>query len=188
MRSYTKESAALYLLALLPPEPVRQQVWEMKQELHHRTGSRNAIRLPPHITLLPPMRQPDTFTDEASVVLRDFAALQAPFEVGVQGFNWFGSRTLFVEVRVAEALRQFHAALVAHCARYLPAVPQEPRPFTPHMTLATRDLPADQVPALRQEFAARCYEATFPVSTFELFRHNGQQWVGVETFQLTGQP
>ncbi|SHK47698.1 2'-5' RNA ligase family protein [Hymenobacter psychrotolerans] len=176
----------LYLVALLPPEPVRQQVWELKQEVHHRTGSRNAVRLPPHITLVPPTRQPAAFAAEAGVVLRDFAATQPPFSVGLQDFNWFGNRTLFVEVVQTEALQAFHTELTAWCARQLPAVPREARPFRPHMTLATRDLPAAQVPELRQDFAARRYEATFAVTAFELFRHDGQRWVGIETFHLVG--
>ena len=177
----------LYLVALLPPEPVREQVWQMKQEVHQRTGSRNAVRLPPHITLIPPTRQPEEFAEETRAVLREFAATQAPFSVGLQDFSWFGNRTLFVRVREDAALQQFHAALVSWCAQHLPAVPREQRPFTAHMTLATRDLPPAQVPELRRDFAARTYAATFEVATIELFRHDGHQWVSLETFSLTAQ-
>jgi 2'-5' RNA ligase len=60
----------------------------------------------------------------------------------------------------------------------------ENRPFTPHLTLATRDLPPAQVPALRQRFAESSYAATFEVADFTLFRHDGQQWQARATFPL----
>lgn len=172
----------LYLLAVLPPEPVLGQVWALKQEVHARTGSRNAIRLPPHITLLPPTRQPPGFEEAACAALQEFAATRTTFAVGLHDFAWFGNRTLFVQVVQETALREMHAALLQWCARLLPAIRPEKRPFTPHMTLATRDLPPPLVPALQQEFAQRHYTNSFPVSALRLFRHNGQQWESIREF------
>jgi 2'-5' RNA ligase len=175
---------ALFLVALLPPEPVFSQTWALKQEVHHLTGSRNAVRLPPHITLIPPQRQPDAFEADCTRALAEFAATQPAFEVGLNGFDWFGNRTLFVRVRAAEALQMFQAALMAWCATHLPQVQPEHRPFTPHLTLATRDLPPAQVPALREQFAARAYDGTFAVHNITLFRHDGQHWQPRATFAL----
>jgi 2'-5' RNA ligase len=174
----------LYLLALLPPEPVFSQTWALKQEVHGLTGSRNAVRLPPHITLLPPMRQGIDFEQQCTAVLADFAAGEASFEVALDGFAWFGDRTLFVRVSEGAALQSLHARLMAWCATYLPQVHPENRPYTPHLTLATRDLPPAQVPALRQLFAGRAYAAAFAVAQLTLFRHDGQQWQPRATFSL----
>jgi 2'-5' RNA ligase len=175
----------MYLAALLPPEPVFGQVWAMKQEVHTLTGSRNAVKLPPHITLIPPLRlPPETFEPKALPALAEFARTQQPFEVGLHDFRWFGNRTLFVHVTEADALAAFHAALTSWCAVRLPQVPREKRPFTPHMTLATRDLPSEQVPMLRQLFAERQYAAHFPVQSFVLFRHDGRQWQPIQEFAL----
>lgn len=177
---------ALYLVALLPPEPVFSQTWALKQEVHHLTGSRNAVRLPPHITLLPPLRQPDEFEARCTAALAAFAATQRQFIVELHDFAWFGDRTLFAQVSEAAALKAFHAAFTKWCRLHLPEVPRENRPFTPHLTLATRDLPAAQVPELRQLFAARQYDASFVAESFTLFRHNGQQWQSRATFDLNG--
>jgi 2'-5' RNA ligase len=175
----------LYLVALLPPETVFSETWAMKQEVHHLTGSRNAVRLPPHITLIPPLRQDDEFEAKCTAALAAFAATQSSVPVGLDGFAWFGSRTLFVRVSEAVALQAFHAALTAWCRAHLPEVTPESRPFTPHLTLATRDLPPAQVPALRQQFATRAYTARFVVYTITLFRHDGQQWQPRTTFELS---
>jgi 2'-5' RNA ligase len=174
----------LYLVALLPPEPVFSHVWSLKQEVHRLTGSRNAVRLPPHITLLPPLHADNDFEGACTAALTEFAATQAPFSVAVQDFAWFGNRTLFVHVSESAALKRFHAQLLAWCDGRLPQVLPENRPYTPHMTLATRDLPPAQVPELRQLFSERTYAAEFAVMQFTLFRHNGQQWQPRATFVL----
>lgn len=166
----------LHLLALLPPEPVFSETWELKQEVHRLTGSRNAVRLPPHITLLPPFNQDEAFETKATAALTAFAATQVAPTVGLDGFAWFGDRTLFVHVSDANALRSLHAALTRWCADHLLEVPPKTRPFTPHLTLATRDLPAAQVLELRQLFAHRPYTASFAARHLTLFRHDGQQW------------
>lgn len=178
---------SLYLLALLAPEPVAADIWALKHEVHQLTGSRNALRLPPHITLLPPMTQDEAFEAGCVAALEAFAATRAPFQVAVEGFAWFGNRTLFVHVHEG-AVHAFHAELTAWCAAHLPAVRPETRPFTPHLTLATRDLPPAQVPALRELFARRAYRARFTVQDFTLFRHNGQRWEPRATFALTALP
>jgi 2'-5' RNA ligase len=174
----------LYLLALLPPEPVFSQTWALKQEVHTLTGSRNAVRLPPHITLLPPMREAADFEQACAAALTAFTAGETAFEVGLDGFAWFGDRTLFVRVSEGAALRAFHARLLAWCAAHLPQVRPENRPYTPHLTLATRDLPPAQVPQLRQLFGGRAYTAAFVVQQLTLFRHDGQVWQPRATFEL----
>lgn len=176
----------LCLLAVLPPEPVFSETWALKQEVHQLTGSRNAVRLPPHITLLPPLRQTDDFEAKCAAALAAFTATRSGFTVGLDGFAWFGSRTLFVRVSEPEAIQSFHAALMDWCALHLPEVQPENRPFTPHLTLATRDLPPAQVPELRQRFAARTYQARFAVGELTLFRHDGQQWQPRATVPLLG--
>ncbi|GGG61896.1 2'-5' RNA ligase family protein [Hymenobacter glacieicola] len=174
----------LFLVALLPPEPVRSEVWAMKQELHQRTGSRNAVNLPPHITLIPPLRQPAQFAEAAAVSLRAFGPTQNACLVGLENFAWFQSRTLYVHVAQAQAVRQLHEALYHWCAAQLPVVPTPTRPFVPHVTLATRDLPPAAVPELRAEFAARRYSATAAWSELILYQHDGRRWQVRETVHL----
>lgn len=174
----------LYLVALLLPEPALSEVWALKQEVHQRTGSRNAVRLPPHITLIPPLRESLDFEQKARSALAAFAATQQPFGVGVQDFAWFGNRTLYVQVPGDAGVRDLQTALQTWCATQLPEVPRETRPFTPHVTLATRDLTPEQVLELQALFASRTYAAAFQVAAFQLFRHDGQQWQLAETFAL----
>lgn len=174
----------MYLLALLLPEVLRAAVWELKQEIHRRTGSRNAVRLSPHITLVPPLHRPATFAADIVPLLARFAAHQTACPVQLDGFSWFQDRTLYVRVTQDASLQQQHAALYAELGRHLPTVPQPARPFVPHVTLATRDLPPHLVPELRQEFAHRAYQAAGWLQQLALFQHDGKQWQEIERFAL----
>lgn len=177
----------MYLVAVLAPEPVYSAVWAMKQEVHAQTGSRNAVRLPPHITLLPPWHQPPEKEEGLIACLQSVAQKLPVFAAEVQDFAWFGHRTLFVRVLPHPQWPVMQQALETQCAAWLPKVASNPRPFTPHMTLATRDLPAKLVPQLREEFAQRHYQAAFPVQNMTLFRHNGQHWQPIHTFPFAGE-
>lgn len=174
----------LYLVALLPPEPIRREVWALKQEVHQRTGSRNAINLPAHITLVPPLRQPPAFEAAAVAALRAFAATQSACLIGLENFAWFQRRTLYVHVSRPAAVQALHQALYAWCATQLPAVPAPTRPFVPHVTLATRDLPPDMTAALYEEFRQRTYAASASWHELVLFRHDGRKWQPLETLHL----
>ncbi|UPL50771.1 2'-5' RNA ligase family protein [Hymenobacter sublimis] len=174
----------LFLVALLPPEPIRSDIWALKQEMHQRTGSRNAVNLPPHITLIPPLRQPAPFAAAAAASLREFGRAQKACLVGLEDFAWFQSRTLYVHVAQAQAVQQLHEALRHWCATQLPAVPAPTRPFVPHVTLATRDLPPAAVPELRAEFASRRYAATAAWEELVLYQHDGRKWQVQETVYL----
>ncbi|WP_426491857.1 2'-5' RNA ligase family protein [Hymenobacter sp. 102] len=178
----------LYLVAFLLPPAASQPVWALKQEVHRLTGSRNAIRLPPHLTLLPPLRRPPEFDGELRQLLAAFAAETPACPVALRNFAWFQDRTLYVCVEPDTGLQQLHHRFYQLCARELPAVPLPTRPFVPHVTLATRDLPPDQVPALRALFAPRSFAADIVLNELVLFRHTGQQWEAEARFYLPATP
>jgi 2'-5' RNA ligase len=178
----------LYLVAFLLPPAASQAVWALKQEVHQLTGSRNAIRLPPHLTLLPPLRRPPGFGAELRQLLAAFAAETPACPVALRDFAWFQDRTLYVRVGLAAGLQQVHQQFYQRCARELPTVPPPTRPFVPHVTLATRDLPPDQIPALRALFSSRTFAADSVLDELVLFRHTGQQWEAEARFTLPAAP
>ena len=47
---------ALYYIALLPPENIRQEVTALKEHAAEAFHSSKALNSPPHITLIPPFR------------------------------------------------------------------------------------------------------------------------------------
>lgn len=152
--------------------------------MHRLTGSRNAVLLPPHLTLLAPWSAPAEAEADYITGLAAFGATEMGLAVALENFAWFGDRTLYVRVVQAEALWALQQRLVAWCAAHALGIPAEKRPYTPYLTLATRDMPLPQVPALRQLFDGRTYAATFAVAQYTLFRHDGEQWQARATFAL----
>ena len=74
----------LYLVALLPPPPVRERVRELKEEMRHRFRAGHALKSPPHITLQMPFRLDSQDESHLISLLERFASGQAPFPVDLE--------------------------------------------------------------------------------------------------------
>ena len=167
----------LYLVALLPPPPVRERVRELKEEMRHRFRAGHALKSPAHITLQMPFRLDSQDESHLISLLGRFASGQAPFPVDLDGFGCFPPRVLFLKIEDHKPLVALMEALQAVLARE-PSLGIEGSglPFHPHMTIATRDLKEEAFYQAWAEFKDRPFEAAFEVRSLFLLQHNGQFW------------
>jgi 2'-5' RNA ligase len=169
--------ANLYLIALLPPPPLRDRVRALKEEMRDRFGASHALKSPAHITLQMPFRL--GLEDEPGLLklLEAWSRRQRPFAVKLMGFGSFPPRVIFIRIidhNPVSALEGSLRELLAGEAHL--QIETSHQPFHPHMTIATRDL---REPAFYQawaEFKDRPFEAAFEVRSLFLLRHNGQFW------------
>ena len=170
----------LYFMALLPDAAIQEEVTRFKQVAQERFGTRQALKSPAHITLVPPFR-----TDRTDFsILQTVTAEQNPFAVPLQNFDRFGSRVIFVDVVPAPALLDFQKVLADFCASQLSIVPDS-RSFHPHMTVAFKDLSQSIFPEAWTYFSAQTYERTFTAQGVTLLFHTGQQWQIDQTFAFS---
>ena len=167
----------LYLIALLPPEPLRDRVRELKEEMRDRFGARHALKSPAHITLQMPFRLAPETEPDLMQFLERFASREWPFEIKLQGFGSFPPRVLFIRITdhkpVSALETSLRAALAGEAALQLEG---SDLPFHPHMTIATRDLSEPAFCRAWAEFKDRPFEAAFKVRSLFLLKHNGQFW------------
>lgn len=169
--------AGLFLIALLPPPLLREQVRALKEEMRSRFGSGHALKSPAHITLQMPFRLSPEDEGVLFGALERFAAAQIPFQVDLAGFDCFAPRVLFIRVRDQGPVCHLQSALQAALAREDSlGLPGEERPFHPHMTIATRDLEEPAFYRAWADFQDRPYQASFEVSGLFLLKHNGRSW------------
>lgn len=178
-------SADLYFIALVPPEPVREQVHALKLEIKQRFGAGHALRSPAHITLIKPFRLQSEFRVNLVEVLGQMAVLQHPFTIMLEGFDCFIPRVIFIKVRDPEP--------VINLGRNLKKVLVEKQfvdkggtniPFHPHMTIATRDLEEPAFVRAWAEFKNRNFRADFEVSSLFLLRHHVSYWTIFQEFEF----
>ncbi len=145
-------------IAIPPPHGRTLQSWRQ------RLGDPEAMRVPPHVTLLPPTAIPYERLDVVEEHLRRIAAEEAPFAMTLRGTGTFRpvSPVTFVQL----------AAGISDCERLERRVRSGPLHrelkfnYHPHVTVA-QDVPDE---ALQQGFDALAdFTATFEVPGFTLY-------------------
>jgi 2'-5' RNA ligase len=176
----------LFFMALLPPQAIQDEVTRVKQHFADRYASRGALRSPPHITLQPPfIFDPDKISTLA-LALQQFATNFAPVTIQLAGFAAFPPRVIFINVLTTPALLTLQRSLADVLEKNLKIVdPQAKlRPFTPHLTVAFRDLTPPNFAQAWEEFRDRPYQADFAVDRLTLLRHDRHCWTVHADFPL----
>jgi len=147
-------------------------------------GDPQSEYVPTHLTLLPPTEVPD---DAEPAILDHLAAVttrHAPFDVLLRGTGTFRPITDVVFVVVAAGISECER--LAADVRSGPLARDISYPYHPHVTVA-HDVPAESLDTVFAELAG--FEASFKVTSFQLFAHNGdQRWKPYREYALTGAP
>jgi 2'-5' RNA ligase len=189
-RSTARVDKHRFFIALLPPPPIQNAVIEIQQHVAEHYASRAALRSPPHITLQPPFEwcADDVLFLEAH--LQQFSATQSALPaITLDAFAAFPPRVIYINVLKLPELLTLQANLIGYCETQLGIVDSisKNRPFTPHMTVAFRDLSRQNFKAAWQTFQQRSLHFEFPVSHLTLLRHNGKQWQIHKEFLLASE-
>lgn len=175
---------ALYFVALLPPSAIREEILKMKLNIKEKFGVAHALKLPAHITLIPPVwlkkEQEMTFFN----AIHETTQRHGEFEVELKGFGHFGKKVIFIEVVNHEPVKELHQKLLHFLKDFLPE--DEKRNLHPHVTLATRDL-KEKFSEVWTEISNHHCHSVFTADSVTLFRHNGKSWDVMGEFPLRGQ-
>lgn len=173
-----KDSERLFFIALLPPQNIQDQITEIKHYFAQTYNSRHALKSPPHITLQPPFKW---LTENLSTLeqhLSQFALDVSPIPITLSGFSSFPPRVIFVNVIKTPELINIQQQLMNHLEQQLNIVHEvsKKRPFSPHVTVAFKDLTRTAFKTAWPEFAQRPIYFEFTVPQLTLLIHNGQNW------------
>ena len=176
-------SKQLYFIAVLPPDPLRTRVKELKQEMQLRFAAGHALKSPAHITLQMPFRLEKDRQDALCDLLQAFAGRQEAFSVNLNGFDCFPPGVLFIRIEDHKPLIPLQASLKTALvdAGVIPDRAAE-HPFHPHMTIATRDLSREAFEIAWPEYRERDFSGTFRVQSLVLLKHNGRHWEVLKEF------
>lgn len=169
----------LYFLGLQPPEDLTAIITGLKEDLGVRYGSRHALKVPPHVTLVPPFR-----TDAEIGALREalpgFAAETNVVKLHLAGFGYFEharDRVIYLSVTPTEALDVLRRKLLSVVRAIFPVpAADNARDFHPHITLAHRDLTSAAFHLAWPGYRDRIFEAFCEVDAITLFAHDGRRW------------
>jgi 2'-5' RNA ligase len=167
----------LYFIAIIPDEELRAKVKSLKEEMRDRFGAKHALKTPAHVTLVPPFKREETHERFISDFLRRFAWVQESFSLTMDGFGCFSPRVIYIDVKDPDPIRRLQAKMCGGLEDEYLLKPEElGARFSPHMTIATRDLDKEQFHRAWPEFKNRTLHANFEVKSVFLLKHNGKFW------------
>jgi 2'-5' RNA ligase len=167
-----------FFLALLPPKEIQEQANQIKDYFDQVYNSRAAKKSPPHITLQPPF---EWLTKDLPLLrenLRNFAQIQPPIPIILDGFGAFRPRVIYIKVLKTPELIAIQQALSNHLESSLNIIDLggKSRAYSPHLTVAYRDLSKTNFYPAWSEFKPREFAYKFTVSKLTLLIHNGKRW------------
>lgn len=182
--------AIRYLIAALPPEPIFEQVWSYKRYVADTYGSLRGMRVLPHITYLPPFTIPESSIE---LVEQGLAGLMQSFQaetISLKGFGYFPgkkSHVIYIAVEKTELMQQQYAELIAYVVQHALVPASQLRPtFTPHLTIAYRDLSEEKFQLAWPYFKDRPFSETMRLNHLWLLKHEGKGWEPMTRFDFGG--
>lgn len=168
----------LFFIALLPPIEIQNQITEIKHYFAEQYKSRHALKSPPHITLQPPFKWLTENTAQLEQHLSLFTQNYSPIPITLSGFSAFPPRVIYVDVIKTPELLKVHQDLMAYLEKNLNIVDEvsKKRPFSPHVTVAFKDLTRPAFKAAWPEFKQRSLHFEFTTPQLTLLIHDGQKW------------
>lgn len=167
-----------YFIALLPPQDIQDRVTAIKQHFADNYDSCAALKSPPHITLQPPFEWENQQIQVLNKYLQEFAQQQDSISITLSGFAAFVPRVIYVNVMKSPELIKLHADLIVYTENHLNIVDRssKQRAYSPHVTVAFRDLTRQNFRAAWPDFQGRSIFFEFLVTHLTLLIHDGKKW------------
>lgn len=175
----------LYFIAIVPPPTLSDEINSIKQLFSIYHQSSRALKSPPHITLRPPFKMFREKEVELQTSLTEFTKKQSRFSIRLNGYGHFRSDVIYIKPDPCPRLNNLYTSLQAWLLtnNNLPALPSYPV-FTPHITVAYRDLSKQAFTSAWQTFQQKAFIASFEVNNIYLLKHVKQKWEIVHEFSF----
>lgn len=167
-----------FFIALLPPKHVQEYAHQIQQHFATNYASSGALNSPPHITLQPPFVCEYTNILLIEQALKEFAQHQQPVPIILNGFAAFSQHVIYIDVVKSPELINLQSRLLAYMKNswgIYDAKSQNHR-FTPHITVAFRDLTRENFQAAWPIFQQRQVNFEFTATNLTLLHHDGRLW------------
>jgi 2'-5' RNA ligase len=163
------------------PQAVDDEIIAFKNDMAQHYQSRKALRTASHITLKAPFKLPAASHEQ---LLHWFGGMQvavAPFVQEIKDFGAFNNRrnpVIYVQPVMNASLQQLQKEVLEQFRRLYPkeTISKNEYHFSPHITIAYRDLQSDQFKEAWNVYQKKQYTASFEVNSFQLLQHTSGRW------------
>ena len=175
-----------YFIAIIPPEPILNEIKNIKEYVSKHYNSHGALQSPAHITLHMPFVWEEEKEEKLLDCLTNFS-FENTIKIKLINFSSFEPRVVFINVLENQLLFQLQKSLVQHIKSNLNVFNQSDdlRGFHPHITIAFRDLKKQIFYKVWEEFKTKNYETSFQSSEIALLKKGNLNWEVYKTFKFT---
>ncbi|MBP5519693.1 MAG: 2'-5' RNA ligase family protein [Treponema sp.] len=176
-----------HFIGVLAPEDLSLTLQDCRRYMKEAYGCKSGHATPIHITLIPPFKLSDDFSTEdlVSAIEKDVLPKNFSFSAKVNNFDAFGDRTLFAKVEQDEKWTVLRDAVYSAVSKAVPGcTKKDSRPFTPHLTVSNRDIPAGVTKDAIQIMNELNLVENFSVDNITIFERNGGRWEPAVSLEL----
>ena len=152
---------------------------DCRRYMNEAYGCRSGHLTPIHVTLIPPFRLLEEYSTEdlAKAIEQEVMTAGLSFTAKINNFDAFGDRTLFAKVEKDEKWTALRDAVYSAITKTAPGcTKKDQRPFTPHLTVSNRDIPAGVTKDAIEVMNELNLIETFPVNNITIFERKGSRW------------
>lgn len=167
-----------YFIAIVPPEPLATELYQLKKEFSAIYQTNAALRSPAHITLHMPFKYRSDKEEKIKNFLSDFSNEFVPFNIELNGYGFFEPRVIYLKVLENKQLYELQKTLSERIRTTLQLfnANYKTQGFVPHLTLAFRDLKKIFFYQAYSQLKEKSYYKKFVCNNISLLRHDGKQW------------
>lgn len=176
---------AKYFIALVPEGKIQEEATGLKEEMRELFNVKYALKSPAHITIKMPFTYNELKEERLVGKLGRFFDQYAAFEIRFKGFDRFGRRVIFVDVKPSQELNRLQEALNRYCKAELKLVNElSDKAFHPHMTIAFKDVKPKNFDIYWKHIQSKQFNALYPVQDIALLKRIEGKWEVIHRFIL----
>lgn len=174
----------IFFIGILPPKEIQREIKELQQYASEHFNSSHALKSPPHITLFPPFRWDEEKLDELEDLLKVIARTEPTFYLHLNNLSCFAPHVIYIDVEDKPELLNFQKKIERSLESILELKNTSPHEYSPHITVAFKDLKRPFFLKAWAHYAQVTYERMFQVEIMTLLKHDGLEWQIFNEFQL----
>lgn len=178
----------LYFVAIIPSTDIQEKIRLIQTDFSKNFKTYEALKFPPHITLIPPIKLSKTSLLLLKKELSLVSEKTASFRIELNNFRFFPSRVVYIHVKPSIAIENLYDQLdkrLQQQPKLKRALAQRDQyPFIPHITIGFRDLSKNNFILARTEYKKRSFHANFISQSFTLLLYKQTYWEKVAIYPL----
>lgn len=163
----------LYFIAILPPQNILVEIENFKKICMERFNSKHALRLPAHITLVPPFQSNEQKIYSLKSLLRGM--LKRDISVELNGFSYFEKRVIYIAIKKNNELFKLKKDIDDKVSTKHKMKSTDIN-FIPHITIASKDLTEGNFILSQEYFENTEYKRFFKVKKIIVFKLEDSNW------------